>query len=909
MKSNGLVNSNGIRRSISPSRGIGHLYSSPTPVPTMSLMTTGSLHHLHPSSYQHHSNSAAPHSPSYHHAHSSTSYDYHHHQPPNVYTPSALSSSLRSRSSVAAPVIGSHNVSPRLKPRIYRDITATPSNKSKYLAIKKLCEIESTQRRNQEEADEQRRQQRQLLLVTDEVVEEIQTDDDHVSKGDINRAASGGDICEKKLSLLTKGGEDDNDTEEEEVEEENSQDEEDEDEEDEQEEENEEQEEQVDYDKETVSQFVSKSETEAEECIANDTRSAAAKVVTSDEDEGEEEDNDRIEHEKVKKDVADADSSCYKKVDRPKNNNSDEDDDEDEEDEEEQEEEKESITSNSCSKSNSIECNILGSHQNSVNERQEDSGEETQATDDEGKEEANNEEEGKLVATAADGFDNNNIYKPAFARNASSTSCSKQDQPNNWSSFRRTSNASTCSSSSVSISSSTSPSSSLSVNVNKSAPAKQSNFLDSIELGVSDYHHRFGEADNSNLNINSINADIMHIKQNNERLSPRIIRRSINHRTGGSESATNSRLSLNQSEVSSSENASESEDGEIKSEINLSVPSRSSEYSSRVLRCASAEPYSSSDRRSSSTSTTSSSSGSSANECINVVLRCPTSNTRNSKNRFSLPPNSNIFYRPSTFDFENLPEAEDENEEEDESSTTVTIRLTSANSNYSETVTTCDSIHNEEEDTYSCYSDASCEHQVATSLAKNHQSSHVIDDEGEKEINRAITSIENEMTSLKESSTNLIHPRASSSSSISNIAVKAASLPPPELKTSPTLTADSLQNNKERSYGTSVTAVTAPWPEKKALIEKCKLELSAFISKCRDIDEMIGPTSPISPTYVSVLRRSRQLDSLSEEPEEEDEDEWADADNAHPFAVDASHVKVHHSQPMRSTVISERRRR
>lgn len=93
------------------------------------------------------------------------------------------------------------------------------------------------------------------------------------------------------------------------------------------------------------------------------------------------------------------------------------------------------------------------------------------------------------------------------------------------------------------------------------------------------------------------------------------------------------------------------------------------------------------------------------------------------------------------------------------------------------------------------------------------------------------------------------------------------------------------------SSGNSTTAL-----DKQALVERCQQELSAFISKCKDIDEMIGPLSPGSPTYLHVFQGARaRLSALSEEPE---------SDDSAVVPLDASHVKVHQATRMQSTVSS-----
>lgn len=78
----------------------------------------------------------------------------------------------------------------------------------------------------------------------------------------------------------------------------------------------------------------------------------------------------------------------------------------------------------------------------------------------------------------------------------------------------------------------------------------------------------------------------------------------------------------------------------------------------------------------------------------------------------------------------------------------------------------------------------------------------------------------------------------------------------------------------------------------KYLKDDARKNLSLFISKCQDIDEMIGPTSPISPNLLSNFS-STSLSKLIEEIGEDDDS----------VAIDASAVKVHNAKAMKSTVI------
>jgi hypothetical protein len=78
----------------------------------------------------------------------------------------------------------------------------------------------------------------------------------------------------------------------------------------------------------------------------------------------------------------------------------------------------------------------------------------------------------------------------------------------------------------------------------------------------------------------------------------------------------------------------------------------------------------------------------------------------------------------------------------------------------------------------------------------------------------------------------------------------------------------------------------------KYLKDDARKNLSLFISKCQDIDEMIGPTSPMSPNLFSNFSSS-SLSKLIEEIGEDDDS----------VAIDASAVKVHNAKAMKSTVI------
>lgn len=263
----------------------------------------------------------------------------------------------------------------------------------------------------------------------------------------------------------------------------------------------------------------------------------------------------------------------------------------------------------------------------------------------------------------------------------------------------------------------------------------------------------------------------------------------------------------------------------------------------------------------------------------------------------------------------------------EELSSALTIRLASANSNYSETIvngdnsTRNDSSDDEENEANYDGKDepaSSMNSTTSTSTSEGHQSDQAnstatttttSEDESENEINKAISSIQDNAVRLKN---NLMphHPRMSKPANLMPVnsggpGVPCESLP---INHSPTVngTVDNssclpLAIDKFNSSNTRVDNATSnvshdakpvrPAGHKSELIEKIQNELSAFISKCRDIDEMIGPTSPISPTYLHVFRR---LDSLSEEPEDEE--------SASEASLEPCRVKVHCAQPMRSTV-------
>ena len=74
--------------------------------------------------------------------------------------------------------------------------------------------------------------------------------------------------------------------------------------------------------------------------------------------------------------------------------------------------------------------------------------------------------------------------------------------------------------------------------------------------------------------------------------------------------------------------------------------------------------------------------------------------------------------------------------------------------------------------------------------------------------------------------------------------------------------------------------------------DEARKSLTLFISKCQDIDEMIDPTSPISPTNQLSNFNSSSFCKLFEKIEEEDDS----------VAVDVSDVKVHNGKAMKSTV-------
>ncbi|XP_054165043.1 FH1/FH2 domain-containing protein 3-like [Oppia nitens] len=75
--------------------------------------------------------------------------------------------------------------------------------------------------------------------------------------------------------------------------------------------------------------------------------------------------------------------------------------------------------------------------------------------------------------------------------------------------------------------------------------------------------------------------------------------------------------------------------------------------------------------------------------------------------------------------------------------------------------------------------------------------------------------------------------------------------------------------------------------------DEARNSLSLFISKCQDIDEMIGPTSPISPNQLSHFNSSH-FSQIFERIDEED-----DSDSV---AVDVSDVKVHYGLAIKPTV-------
>lgn len=276
--------------------------------------------------------------------------------------------------------------------------------------------------------------------------------------------------------------------------------------------------------------------------------------------------------------------------------------------------------------------------------------------------------------------------------------------------------------------------------------------------------------------------------------------------------------------------------------------------------------------------------------------------------------------------------------EDEEVSNTVTIRLSSANSNYSNysgTVINGDSLKedfSEDESHDDKMEEDQCESASQTGTSTEQES--------EDEINKAITRIESNASSLKASSTGLIRPRTSgkgvTAPAVINIAaneiegskvkdclrdsgysenlarpdspydnVKPIELSSATTTSSSSASSDTESNNEasksddKKDVNVSVEESLASAIDKKSLVERCQQELSAFISKCKDIDEMIGPTSPrspLSPTFLQVFQSfnsgKHRLSALSEEPESDDS----------VSVFDASHVKVHHSPRMQSTV-------
>lgn len=512
----------------------------------------------------------------------------------------------------------------------------------------------------------------------------------------------------------------------------------------------------------------------------------------------------------------------------------------------------------------------------------------------------------------------------------------------------------------------------------------------------------------SKSSLNSTSST-MHINNqpSSNRLSPRIIRRSINYKStsprpnsvASSSEAEDEKLQTSGSECSKKNRGSQSIQSSSPSPIvvrlNCPQPSsvsgrgnssnllcisketgseenlccNSASAGSQLLRieperCASAEPlttlfrgnvassteeFRSVDHKSSHSSSSSSVSSTSSSTSLSsssehIAFRPPNYPKLPSSETPLIVVNKLPIKIKDPYSTESESEIAVESEEDDEASNTVTIRLSSANSNYSaysETIVNGDSL--KEDDAFS-EEDDDCEPQLPASdhhQEINGKSSHsesenndgsqvdssasAEEQESENEINRAISCIESEVSSLKETSTSLIHPPRScpkvviSSTSVDSKAKDALR----DSRYSETQKrSDSQYDNVKQHYSSTCnttessctessdtecsknsaskicdsTAVgqRAAVPDKKTLVERCQEELSAFISKCKDIDEMIGPLSPGSPTYLHVFQGTRErLSALSEEPE---------SDDSEVVPLDAPHVKIHQATRMQSTV-------
>ncbi len=521
-----------------------------------------------------------------------------------------------------------------------------------------------------------------------------------------------------------------------------------------------------------------------------------------------------------------------------------------------------------------------------------------------------------------------------------------------------------------------------------------------------------GNSNHNNNNSFSSHSTNMHINNNQpaSRLSPRIIRRSINYKSpsprpnSAASSETEDEQQTSGSECSKKKMGRSSRSGSNQSSspssivVRLNCPKPSSvsasgggNSSNRLIsanqqigsnenlnccnsqllnveqgRCASAEPlttlfgstvlstgesrsadhkssHSSSSASSSSVSTTSSSS-SLSNSSEHIALRPPNYPSLPSLETPLIVVNKLPIIIKDPYSTESESEFGAESEDE-EASNTVTIRLSSANSNYSaysETIVNGDSL--KEDDELSEEEDdehpqpplqstdghlqgntlsSKVNHSESENDASQSSTTSADEQESENQIDKAISVIENEVSSLKESSNNLIHPRSStkvavytaatdnrardalqdsgysenlnrSNSSYDNTKHKSTSSTAESSCTSSDTECASNNNGAPMNCDSSSNSTTAL--DKQALVERCQQELSAFISKCKDIDEMIGPLSPGSPTYLHVFQGARaRLSALSEEPE---------SDDSAVVPLDASHVKVHQATRMQSTVSS-----
>lgn len=405
-------------------------------------------------------------------------------------------------------------------------------------------------------------------------------------------------------------------------------------------------------------------------------------------------------------------------------------------------------------------------------------------------------------------------------------------------------------------------------------------------------------SDNNSDNCDSSSASSashkMHIPSPTGRVSPRIIRRSISYRSHHTGSSSKSADSTSDTDDTDLDNKTES-DCSNSSKVDQTCTDQSNLFSQKQYtgsydniclptphliclapdRCASAEPMTiariSLERKSQSLSKSSlTSNGNSRRESL-----C--SNTSSDSTPLIVVKKLPLKVRNP---YCSASESDCGMESDDEFNTTVTIRLSSANSNNSETIISCNSIR----DDSSCGEHSDNETNDEVDNVWNIQLKTSIEEqESENEINKAITSIENNVTSLKENTSTLIHPRTNSLANKSKEALRDSGFSENRSE-SPY---DNVQtNDQQESDGSSYSATESEDSNDKNLVERCQQELSAFISKCQDIDEMIGPTSPLSPQNWT----KHKLEDLIEEPE----------DNS--VVVDASHVKVHHSKPMQSTV-------